>query len=88
MSATAASAVGAAAILAETRDLTRFDSARAVVEDAGLCPRRTPRAPTPVLAARHALLTTREDNKVTDAQARVAIAGPCCASCAAQNLPT
>lgn len=33
------SAVGAAAILAETGDLTRFDSARAVVKHAGLCPR-------------------------------------------------
>jgi transposase len=33
------SAVGAAAILAEAGDLTRFDSARAVVKHAGLCPR-------------------------------------------------
>lgn len=33
------SAVGAAAILAETGDLTRFDSPRAVVKHAGLCPR-------------------------------------------------
>jgi transposase len=33
------SAVGAAAILAETGDLTRFASARAVVKHAGLCPR-------------------------------------------------
>ncbi|WP_158894232.1 transposase [Amycolatopsis anabasis] len=33
------SAVGVAAILAETGDLTRFDSPRAVVEHAGLCPR-------------------------------------------------
>jgi transposase len=33
------SAIGAAAILAETGDLTRFDSARAVVKHAGLCPR-------------------------------------------------
>lgn len=33
------SAAGAAAILAETGDLTRFDSARAVVKHAGLCPR-------------------------------------------------
>jgi transposase len=33
------SAVGAAAILAETGDLTRFGSARAVVKHAGLCPR-------------------------------------------------
>lgn len=33
------SVVGAAAILAETGDLTRFDSARALVKHAGLCPR-------------------------------------------------
>jgi transposase len=33
------SAVTAAAILAETGDLTRFASARAVVKHAGLCPR-------------------------------------------------
>jgi transposase len=33
------SAVGAAAMLAETGDLTRFDTARAVVKHAGLCPR-------------------------------------------------
>jgi transposase len=33
------SAVGAAAILAETGDLARFDSGRAVVKHAGLCPR-------------------------------------------------
>lgn len=33
------SAVGAATILAETGDLTRFDTARAVVKHAGLCPR-------------------------------------------------
>lgn len=33
------SVVGAAAILAETGDPTRFDSARALVEHAGLCPR-------------------------------------------------
>jgi transposase len=33
------SAVGAAAILAETGDLTRFGSPRAVVKHAGLCPR-------------------------------------------------
>ncbi len=35
------SAVGAAAILAETGDLTRFTSARAVVKHAGLAPRET-----------------------------------------------
>jgi transposase len=33
------SAVGAAAILAETGDPTRFDSARALVKHAGVCPR-------------------------------------------------
>lgn len=33
------SAVGAAAILAETGDPTRFDTARALVKHAGLCPR-------------------------------------------------
>ena len=33
------SAVGAAAMLAETGDLTRFDSPRALVKHAGLCPR-------------------------------------------------
>jgi transposase len=33
------SVVGAAAILAETGDPTRFDSARALVKHAGLCPR-------------------------------------------------
>jgi transposase len=33
------SAVGAAAILAETGDPTRFSSARALVKHAGLCPR-------------------------------------------------
>jgi transposase len=34
------SAVGAAAILAETGDMARFDSPRAVVKHAGLCPRQ------------------------------------------------
>ncbi|WP_163745495.1 transposase [Mycobacterium lacus] len=33
------SALGAAAILAETGDPTRFDSPRALVKHAGLCPR-------------------------------------------------
>lgn len=98
------SAVGAAAILAETGDLTRFDSARAVVKHAGLCPRQNAsgayagkstisgrgrpllRVATwravwgalphnPVLAARHTHLTHREHNRLTDAQARVAVAG-------------
>jgi len=98
------SAVGAAAILAETGDLTRFDSARAVVKHAGLCPRENASGTyagkttisgrgrpllrvaawravwgalphNPVLAARHAHLTSRADNPLTDAQARVAVAG-------------
>lgn len=98
------SAVGAAAILAETGDLTRFDSARAVVKHAGLCPRENASGTyagkttisgrgrpllrvaawravwgalrhNQVLAARHAHLTGREHNKLTDAQARVAVAG-------------
>lgn len=98
------SAVGAAAILAETGDLTRFDSARAVVKHAGLCPRENASGTyngkstisgrgrpllrvaawravwgalrhNPALAARHAHLTSREHNKLTDTQARVAVAG-------------
>ena len=98
------SAVGAAAILAETGDLTRFDSARAVVKHAGLCPRENTSGThagkstisgrgrpllrvaawravwgalphNPVLAARHAHLTGREHNQLTDAQARTAVAG-------------
>jgi transposase len=52
------SAVGAAAILAETGDLARFNSPRAVVKHAGLCPRENPAAPrkaglaSPAAAAR------------------------------------
>jgi transposase len=98
------SAVGAAAILAETGDPARFTSARALVKHAGLCPRdnasgnyqgktgisgrgrpqlrlaawRAVHAAlrhNPVLAARHAHLTGRADNKLTPAQARVAVAG-------------
>jgi transposase len=97
------SAVGAAAILAETGDPARFDSARALVKHAGLCPRAnqsgayagTTRisgrgrpalrlaawratwgalAHNPVLAARHAHLTTRTHNQLTTAQARTALA--------------
>jgi transposase len=97
------SAVGAAAILAETGDLARFDSARALVKHAGLCPRAnesgayaatTPisgrgrpalrlaawratwgaLAHNPVLAARHAHLTGRDQNQLTTAQARTALA--------------
>jgi transposase len=98
------SAVGAAAILAESGDLTRFDSARALVKHAGLCPRENASgthagkttisgrgrpllrvaawravwgAPphNPVLAARHAHLTGRATNPLTDTQARIALAG-------------
>lgn len=98
------SAVGAAAILAESGDLTRLDSARALVKHAGLCPRENSSGSyagkstisgrgrpllrvaawravwgalrhNPVLAARHAHLTGREEHPLTDAQARVAVAG-------------
>jgi transposase len=97
------SVVGAAAILAETGDPARFDTARALVKHAGLCPRanesgrhtgRTtisrrgrPRLRlaawraawaaiphNPVLAARHAHLTSRQHNRLTDQQARAAVA--------------
>jgi len=98
------SAVGAAAILAETGDPTRFDSARALVKHAGLAPRDNESGTfkgtsrisgrgrpglrlaawravwgalphNPVLAARHHHLRTRETNRLTDHQARVAVAG-------------
>lgn len=98
------SAVGAAAILAETGDPTRFSSARALVKHAGLCPRDNASGAfqgktgisgrgrpqlrlaawravwaalrnNPVLAARHAHLTGRADNKLTPTQARIAVAG-------------
>ena len=98
------SAVGAAAMLAETGDPTRFDSPRALVKHAGLCPRDNasgtftgrsrisrrgrPRlrlaawratwgalAHNPVMAARYRYLTTRQHNRLTDGQARAAIAG-------------
>lgn len=97
------SAVGAGTILAETGDLTRFDSARAVVKHAGLCPRENASGTyagkttisgrgrpllrlaawravwgalpnNHVLAARHRHLTHREHNRLTDTQARVAVA--------------
>jgi transposase len=97
------SALGAAAILAEAGDLTRFDSPRALVKHAGLCPRENtsgtmtgrsrisgrgrPRLRlaawravwgalphNPVMAARYRHLTTRERNRLTDGQARAAIA--------------
>jgi transposase len=98
------SAVGAAAILAESGDLARFDSGRALVKHAGLCPRENASGTyagkttisgrgrpllrtaawravwgalpnNPVLAARHAHLTGRADNPLTDTQARIAVAG-------------
>jgi transposase len=98
------SAVGAAAILAETGDPTRFDSARALVKHAGLAPRDNESGTfkgtsrisgrgrpqlrlaawravwgalshNAVLAARHHHLRTRETNRLTDQQARVAVAG-------------
>jgi transposase len=98
------SAVGAAAILAESGDLTRFDSGRALVKHARLCPRENASGSyagkttisgrgrpllrvaawravwaalpnNPVLAARHAHLTGRADHPLTDAQARIAVAG-------------
>jgi transposase len=97
------SAVGAAAMLAETGDPTRFDSPRALVKHAGLCPRENtsgtytgrsrisgrgrPRlrlaawravwgalAHNPVMAARYQQLTTRKANRLSDGQARAAIA--------------
>ena len=97
------SALGAAAILAETGDPSRFDSPRALVKHAGLCPRENtsgtmtgrsrisgrgrPRlrlaawravwgalSHNPVMAARYRHLTTREHNRLTDGQARAAIA--------------
>jgi transposase len=97
------SAVGAATILAEAGDPTRFTSARALVKHAGLCPRDncsgtyqgktgisgrgrpelrlaawravfTALIHNPVLAARHAHLTGRATNPLTDTQARVACA--------------
>ncbi|UUO01251.1 IS110 family transposase [Mycolicibacterium novocastrense] len=97
------SVVGAAAMLAETGDPTRFDSPRALVKHAGLCPRENasgtfrgrcqisrrgrPRLRlaawravwgalphNPVMAARYRYLTTRQHNRLTDGQARAAIA--------------
>jgi transposase len=97
------SAVGAAAMLAETGDPARFDSPRALVKHAGLCPRdnssgtftgrsRISRrgrpglrlaawravwgalAHNPVMATRYRYLTGRQHNRLTDGQARAAIA--------------
>jgi len=96
------SAVGAAAILAESGDPTRFASARSVVKHAGLCPRDNSSGTyqgktgisgrgrpelrlaawratfaalrhNPVLAARHAHLVGRDEHRLSDAQARVAV---------------
>lgn len=97
------SALGAAAMLAETGDPTRFDSPRALVKHAGLCPRENSSGTfsgrsrisrrgrhglrlaawraawgalphNPVMAARYRYLTTRQHNRLTDGQARAAIA--------------
>ena len=97
------SAVGAAAMLAETGDPTRFDTPRALVKHAGLCPRDNESGTfhgrarisrrgrpglrlaawravwgalphNPVMAARYRYLTTRQHNRLTDGQARAAIA--------------
>jgi transposase len=97
------SVVGAAAMLAETGDPSRFDSPRALVKHAGLAPRDRssgtyvgrsrisrrgrPRLRlaawraawgalphNPVMAARYRYLTTRQHNRLTDGQARAAIA--------------
>jgi transposase len=97
------SAVGAAVILAETGDLSRFASARSVVKHAGLSPAENTSATfrgqtrvsrrgrpalraaawravwgalphNPVLGARVTHLTTRERDRLSPAQARVACA--------------
>jgi transposase len=97
------SAVGAAQILSETGDPTRYDCARTWVKHAGICPRanesgtfkghtRMSGRGRPALrtaawrailgalphnvvwAARHEHLTTRPQNKLTDGQARAALA--------------
>jgi transposase len=97
------SVIGAAAMLAETGDPTRFDTPRALVKHAGLCPRENASGTfhgrsqisrrgrpglrlaawravwgalphNPVMAARYRYLTTRQHNRLTDGQARAAIA--------------
>lgn len=97
------SALGAAAILAETGDPGRFDSPRALVKHAGLCPRDNASGTfsgrsrisrrgrpglrlaawravwaalghNPVMAARYRYLTTRQHNRLSEGQARAAIA--------------
>ena len=104
------SAIGAVAILAESGDLTRFDSARALVKHAGLGPRENASGTysgkttisgrgrpllrvaawravwgalphNTVLAARHAHLTGRTVNPLTDAQARSRSPAACCVNC-------
>jgi transposase len=102
-SMTGLSAVGAAAILAETGDPARFASPRSLVKHAGLCPRDNASGAfqgktsisgrgrpalrlaawravwaalpnNPVMAARFAHLTTREENRLARQQARTACA--------------
>jgi transposase len=97
------SALGAAAILAETGDPHRYDTGRAWAKHAGICPRdnhsgafrgqtKTSGRGRPLLrtaawravwgllphnqvfAARYRHLTTREGNRLTDGQARAALA--------------
>jgi transposase len=97
------SAIGAAAILAETGDPARYDTPRAWVKHAGYAPqanesgkyrgktrqsgRGRPRLRTaawraiwgalrcnPVYAARHAQLSTRDANRLTNGQAHTALA--------------
>ena len=104
------SAVGAAAILAEAGDPVRFDTARALVKHAGLCPRDNasgayagkttisgrgrPRLRVAawravwgalphnqVLAARHAHLTGRDHNRLSDARPAPRSPPACCANC-------
>ena len=96
-------AVGAAAILAETGDPARFATPRSLVKHAGLCPRDNASGGyqgktsisgrgrpglrvaawravwaalpnNPVMAAKFAHLTTREDNRLARQQARTACA--------------
>ena len=97
------SAIGVAAILAETGDPTRFSSPRALVKHAGLCPRENNSGTStgrsrisgrgrpglrlaawravwgaqrhnPVMAARYRHLTTRDNNPLSDGQAKAALA--------------
>jgi hypothetical protein len=97
------SAIGVAAILAESGDPTRFDSPRALVKHAGLCPRENNSGTStgrsrisgrgrpglrlaawravwgaqrhnPVMAARYRHLTKRDNNPLSDHQAKAALA--------------